>query len=68
MDITDLATKLGLVIDKLTNREEYGIANELIYIKLALIEERSKEWNEGFNTGYGLALRSNELREVKMDQ
>lgn len=59
----DLVTRLGFIIEKLSKAGDYAIANELSTIQIRLTEERSKGWNDGFNTGYGLAVRKNELTE-----
>jgi hypothetical protein len=61
----DMVTRLGFIIEQLTKAEDYSVANELSHIQMNLIEERSKAWNDGFNTGYGLALRANDLRKSK---
>ena len=63
MENIDMVTRLGFVIEKLNRAGDYSIANELSEIQIKLTEDRSKGWNEGFNIGYGLALRSNELKE-----
>lgn len=57
----EVLTRLSFIIEQLSRAGDYNIANELMLIQLELIEERSKGWNEGFNTGYGLARRKEEL-------
>jgi hypothetical protein len=59
----DMVNRLGFIIEKLNKAGDYSIANELSEIQINLTEERSKEWNAGFNVGYGLALRNNTIRE-----
>jgi hypothetical protein len=59
-------TKLDFVIEKLTQAEEFGLAKELSEIQIQLIDERSKEWNKGYDAGRGLALREIELRRLKV--
>lgn len=63
MQNIDMVTRLGFIIEKLSKAGDYAIANELSEIQIKLTEDRSKGWNEGFNIGYGLALRSNQIKE-----
>jgi hypothetical protein len=58
----DMVTRLGFVIEQATKAEDFKLANELSLIQLDLIEERSRAWDEGFNTGYGLKVRRQELK------
>ena len=61
----DAITKLGFVIEKLTQAEEYSLAKELSFIQLELIEDRSKEWNRGYDAGNELAIKEIELRRLR---
>jgi hypothetical protein len=63
MQNIDMVTRLGFIIEQATKAEDFKLANELSFIQLDLIEERSKAWNEGFNTGYGLQVRRKELKQ-----
>lgn len=58
----DAITKMSFVIERLTQAEEYSLARELSEIQLELIEERSKEWENGYDVGNGLAKREIEIR------
>lgn len=58
----DMVTRLGFIIEQATRAEDFKLANELSYIQLDLIEERTRAWNEGFNMGYGLSVREKELK------
>lgn len=59
----DMVTRLGFIIEQATKAEDYKLANELSYIQLELIEERSRAWDEGFNTGYGLKVREQQFKK-----
>jgi hypothetical protein len=59
----DMVTRLGFIIEQATRAEDYKLANELSYIQLDLIEERSRAWNEGFDTGYALSVRRKQLKQ-----
>lgn len=60
----DMVTRLGFIIEQATKAEDYKLANELSYIQLELIEERTRAWDEGFNTGFGLKNREQELKKL----
>jgi hypothetical protein len=60
----DMVTRLGFIIEQATKAEDYKLANELSYIQLDLIEERTRAWNEGFNTGYGLQVRRKQMKQI----
>lgn len=68
MTNVDAITKLGFVIEKLTQAEEHSLAKELSFIQLELIEDRSKEWDKGYDVGHGLAIREIELRRNRACQ
>lgn len=59
----DMVTRLGFIIEQATRAEDYKLANELSLIQLDLIEERSRAWNEGFDTGFSLKKRQQELKK-----
>lgn len=59
----DMVTRLGFVIEQATKAEDYKLANELSLIQLDLIEERSRAWHEGFDTGWSLKVREQEFKK-----
>jgi hypothetical protein len=59
-----MVTRLGFIIEQATKAGDYQLANELSYIQLDLIEERSRAWNEGFDIGYSLKSRRRELKKL----
>jgi hypothetical protein len=60
----DMVTRLGFIIEQATKAEDFKLANELSYIQLDLIEERSRAWDEGFNVGFSLQVRRQELKKA----
>lgn len=59
----DMVTRLGFIIEQAERANDLKLANELSYIQIDLIEERTKAWNEGFDTGFALKSRQRELKQ-----
>jgi hypothetical protein len=57
--------KLTEMIDEATEAENFKLAKELAFIQIELIDERTREWQKGYDCGYGLAMRELELKLIK---
>ncbi len=64
MNNIDMVTRLGFIIEQATKAEDYKLANELSYIQLDLIEERSRAWDEGFNAGYNMQVKRRQIKDI----
>jgi hypothetical protein len=65
---SDLIDKLSIIIDEATKAEDFKLAKELGYIQLGIIDERTREWERGYDCGYDLAMKEIEMRRMKDDQ
>ena len=55
---TKLMAKLNDMIDEATKDEEYKLATALGNLQIEIIEERTKAWEKGFDSGFSLGVRN----------
>lgn len=55
---TKLMAKLNTMIDEATRAEEYKLATALGNLQIEIIEERTKAWELGFDSGYSHGVRN----------
>lgn len=54
---TKLMAKLNDMIDEATKAEEYKLATALGNLQIEIIEERTRAWEKGFESGFSVGIR-----------
>lgn len=65
MNNIDLVTRLGWMIEQAKKDDNQKLASTLGHLQLAVIEERSREWEKGFDAGHRLGVKEARLRNIK---
>lgn len=63
MNNVDLVTRLSWMIEQAKKGDNMKLANALVLLQMEVINERSREWDKGYNTGYALGVKELRLRD-----